>query len=732
MTIIKPNDPLSPRPDTAGAILFLEQLHPKETRHLVAIWPTGQVEGHAFRCDEPDRAFEWIEQKQGKANLYFQVNYVAPAFRGAKAKKADIVSAGYLHVDIDDASEAVLDRIRNSHLAPTASVFSGGGYHVYYRLAEACHDLSLIESLNRELARKLGGDNCHNVDRIMRLPGTLNLPNKKKLAHGRKVALAYVVADLTDWSRAYSIDQFGAAEDRQRSVSSVATSAPLGPIKPVDLASLPTSIAANTRTLIFDGDDPEAPIGTPNARYKSRSEPLFRVCCDLARAGVTDEVAVAILINPEFGISTSVLEKRKPQEYALRQITSARKVAGDGWPDVDRSGRPRPTLRNTMVAIQRLGVHCEFDVFHRRKIVGGHILQQYAGEMDDDVCARLRTLIIEAYHFDPGKEHTRDAVNALALDNAHHPIRDYLDKLAWDQTPRINTFLSIYFGAEETPLNNKISRVMLIAAVRRIRKPGVKFDQIIVLEGPQGSGKSTALLILAGGPENFSDADILSLDPKAQMEGLEGVWIYEISELEGISRADTNKVKSFASRSTDRGRPAYGHFRENRPRQNIFVGTTNDDKYLRDQTGNRRFWPVRTGDVKLEELACDRDQLWAEAAHYEALGESLFLPEELWPAASAEQEARVEDDPWFDVLCDVEGDRYGEFVRISTEDLLTVKLQILPDRLQQFHTKRLAGIMRKLGWEGPKNIRLADGKVVRGYERPQAYEDEGHEPFTKF
>lgn len=732
MTIIKPTDPLSPRPNTAEAISFLEAFHPSALHHLVAIWPTGQVEGHAFRGDESEGAFEWIEQKQGKANLYFQVNYVAPAFSGAKAKKADIVSAGYLHVDIDDASDAVPDRIRNFHLAPTASVFSGGGYHVYYRLAEACHDLPRIESLNQELARILGGDTCHNVDRIMRLPGTLNLPNKKKLAQGRKVALAYVVADLTDWSRAYSIDQFGAAEDRQRSVSSVATSAPVGPIKPIDLASLPTSIAAITRTLIVDGDDLDAPIGTPSARYKSRSEPLFRVCCDLARAGVTDEVAIAILINPDFGISTSVLEKRKPQEYALRQITSARRAVSDGWPDVDRIGRPKPTLRNAMVAIQRLGIQCEFDVFHRRKIVGGHILQAYAGELSDDVCARLRHLILEAYHFDPSKEHTRDAVNALALENSHHPVRDYLDKLVWDQTPRIDRLLETYFGAEDTPLTRTIGRVMLIAGVRRIRKPGVKFDQIIVLEGPQGSGKSTALLILAGGPENFSDADILSLDPKAQMEGLEGIWIYEISELEGISRADTNKVKSFASRSTDRGRPAYGHFRENRPRQNIFVGTTNDDKYLRDQTGNRRFWPVRTGVVKLEELARDRDQLWAEAAHYEAQGESLFLPEELWPAASAEQEARVEDDPWFDVLREVEGYRYGEFVRISTEDLLTEKLQILPDRQQQFHTKRLAGIMRKLGWDGPKNIRLEEGKVVRGYERPKAHEDDGHEPFTKF
>src|SRR5262249_25180585 len=139
-----------------------------------------------------------------------------------------------------------------------------------------------------------------------------------------------------------------------------------------------------------------------------------------------------------------------------------------------------------------------------------------------------------------------------------------------------------------TPLNRAIGRKTLIAGVRRIRKPGCKKDEILVLEGPEGTGKSTAGLVLAGGPENFSDADILTLDAQGQMEALEGVWIYEICELEGLSRADTTKVKAFASRSTDRGRPAYGRFRENWPRQNIFIGTTNDDKYLRDQLGNRR------------------------------------------------------------------------------------------------------------------------------------------------
>jgi len=257
---------------------------------------------------------------------------------------------------------------------------------------------------------------------------------------------------------------------------------------------------------------------------------------------------------------------------------------------------------------------------------------------------------------------------------------------------------------------------MLIAAVRRVRQPGVKFDQIIVLEGRQGTGKSTALEILAGGPDYFSDADVLALAPKEQMEALEGVWIFEISELEGISRADTQKVKAFASRRVDRGRPAYGRFRENRSRQCILVGTTNDDKYLRDQTGNRRFWPVATATIDLEALRRDRDQLWAEAAEAEALGESLVLPEDLWEVAASEQEARVEDDPWLDRLTDIEGEVRDGAERVSSTKLLEEVLGIFPERQQQFHTKRLALLMRKLGWSGPKNVRF-EGRVVRGYER---------------
>ena len=303
----------------------------------------------------------------------------------------------------------------------------------------------------------------------------------------------------------------------------------------------------------------------------------------------------------------------------MRQARSAKAAIEDGWPDPDKSGNPRAAMRNAAVAIRRLSVSCSYDLFRHRKIVGGQLLEEHQGEISDDACMTLRGLIIEKFGFDPRSEHVRDAVSLLCLENAFHPIRQMLDGLAWDGVPRIDRWMMNYLGADDTPFNAAVSRITLIAAVRRIRRPGVKFDQIVVLEGKQGSGKSTAVSILAG-PGNHSDQEILTLDAKSQIELLEGVWFYELGEVEGFGRAEVNKIKAFASRTVDRSRMAYAHYSTARPRQAIFIGTTNDDRYLRDLTGNRRFWPVKTATIDLEALRRDRDQLLAEAAFRERQG----------------------------------------------------------------------------------------------------------------
>jgi predicted P-loop ATPase len=244
--------------------------------------------------------------------------------------------------------------------------------------------------------------------------------------------------------------------------------------------------------------------------------------------------------------------------------------------------------------------------------------------------------------------------------------------------------------------------------------PGTKFDNIVVLEGQQGTGKSSAVAILAG-RDFFSDQDLLTLDAKAQMEALEGVWLFEIPELAGMRRADVEKIKAFASRWEDRARPAYGRFRENRKRRCIFVGTTNDNEYLNDPTGNRRFWPVATGTIDLDGLERDRDQLWAEATALEVAGESITLQRELWPEAAAAQAARMEEDTWIEALEKVEGTLFKGTYRISTKTLFEEELRIPPERQHPYMRSRLRRAMERLGWTY-KVFRMKTG-TVRGFER---------------
>ena len=268
---------------------------------------------------------------------------------------------------------------------------------------------------------------------------------------------------------------------------------------------------------------------------------------------------------------------------------------------------------------------------------------------------------------------------------------------------------------------------MLIAAVRRVRVPGCKFDQILVLISDEGKNKSSAIETLAG-TGNFSDQTILTLSDKEQQEAIAGVWLYEIADLAGMSKADTEKVKAFASRRVDRARPAYGRARQDKPRRCVFIATTNHSTFLKSQTGNRRFWPGEVGKIDLKAIERDRDQLWAEAAAIEARGVSLFLPEGLWDAARQLQDQRQDHDPWDDDIAGIESgflkgkeklsaDGRGSEYRIASRDVLDLVLRVIKERQTDATAKRVAFLMRRNGWDGPKVFREGD-KSVRGYTKP--------------
>jgi energy-coupling factor transporter ATP-binding protein EcfA2 len=697
---------------------FLEGQPGKGAETLVAIREGGRPIARTFDSGDIDNALEWLAEQNGKeANCYFHLNLATPEARNRKARREDIQLVRQLGVDIDRPE--ALQEIEAFPLKPSAVIWSGGGYQVFFFLRAATTDIERAERDAKALAETMGGDHCHSADHLFRIPGTLNWPNAKKRASGRTVAEAYIVRALTDFARAYSLDDVEEALASLRPAQT-APDAGLGPIVLQAADDLPARVANSTRDLIQFGDDADNPIGSAKAAYLSRSHVAFRVVCDLAKAEVAREIIAGILLNPQNGISASILDKPNPEAYARRQASRAYEVVSGAWPDVDRTGVPRATYRNALVGLQRMGLVPEFDQFANRKRVNGYPLQDVVSELSDDLCARLRGEFLARFGFDPRKEHIIDAVHGLCVENPVHPIRTYLDGLRWDGVPRLGGMLSTYFGAEDTQLHRAMAEKVMVAAVRRVREPGAKFDTILVLEGPQGSGKSQALEILAG-VQYHSDQEILAMDPKSQAEALEGIWIFELCELQGLNKADIDRVKAFASRRVDRMRPAYARFRENHPRQTVFIGTTNDDRYLRDQTGNRRFWPVKTAKIDLEALRRDRDQLWAEAAHLEAQCVAITLPEELWPAAAEAQASRVLDDPWADMLAEVRGTVESGVERVTTAKALQ-QLEVNAAHMSPASAKRIGPIMRDLGWDGPKRMRI-QGKVVRGYERPTGAPD---------
>lgn len=241
------------------------------------------------------------------------------------------------------------------------------------------------------------------------------------------------------------------------------------------------------------------------------------------------------------------------------------------------------------------------------------------------------------------------AVAKVADDRSYHPIREFLEKLPeWDGVPRVETLLVDFLGADDNVYVRAVTRKLLCAAIARVFKPGCKFDTMLVLNGPQGIGKSTLISKICG--DWFSDSLLLNdTKDKTAPEKLQGFWILEIGELAGLRKAEVETLRSFLSRQNDIYRASYGRRVTPHLRQCAFIGTTNaENGYLRDTTGNRRFWPVKTpgGGKKTSWSITDEDvkQIWAEALIYYKAGEKLYLDNKLSAYAVKEQQNAMELD----------------------------------------------------------------------------------------
>ncbi len=314
-----------------------------------------------------------------------------------------------------------------------------------------------------------------------------------------------------------------------------------------------------------------------------------------------------------------------------------------------------------------------------------------------------------------GSNTVAEAVQTVARENGFHPVRHYLESLVWDKVARIDTWLSEYLGCTDSPFVRAAGSRWLISAVARIFRPGCQADHVLLLEGPQGIRKSSALRALVG-DEWFAD-HIADLGSKDSRLDLLGKWVIEMSELASMRRAEIEKVKAFLTARSDHFRPPYGRRAVDVPRQNVFAASTNEEQPFVDSSGNRRFWPVRCGQIDVDGIRRDRDQLWAEVYHRFKQGELWWLDTpELDLLAQQEQDERYEPGVWDDLILDwVEDPReredlsngatipitpwYGsEPNKVTISDILIHAIGKDKDRLAQTDRNQVARCLTHDGW----------------------------------
>ncbi len=389
------------------------------------------------------------------------------------------------------------------------------------------------------------------------------------------------------------------------------------------------------RAHLFRDLDKEAKPDTPVNRL-----PSFQAMVQLA---LHDDEVKVIMAKEQFNI---IPDEENPQTTEwVKEL------------EYDKRGLLRDTFKNYLLILQNkeeLKDKLATDDFAHRYAVLGELPWRAVGQdrfwkNSDD--AELRGYIETEYKV-VSRNKTSDALDAVFARRRFHPVREYLSSLEWDGVPRVDKLLIDYLGAEDTPFNRAVSRKTLCAATARIMQPGIKFDYMLVLIGSQGIGKSSLFSRLAG--KWFSDS-LTTVQNKEAYEQLQGVWVIEMGELAATRKADVESLKHFLSKQTDSFRVAYGKHVSDFPRQCIFVGTTNDREFLKDRTGNRRFWPVPVSGVGVKSIWTDLTddeigQIWAEALYLWKKGETLYLSRELEEEARKIQEAHTEESPLYGMV----------------------------------------------------------------------------------
>jgi predicted P-loop ATPase len=375
----------------------------------------------------------------------------------------------------------------------------------------------------------------------------------------------------------------------------------------------------------------------------------------------------------------------------------------DGWLAQcikGETGTPPPIVSNALVALRRdpeIRDAFAFDEMQRTTMImhpiGAPLAPFEPRPITDEDVTFLTEYLQKSGLKRIARDTVRDAVNASARENGFDPQRNYLEALEWDQKPRSNIWLTTKLGAEPTPYNCAVGKMLLVSMVARAFRPGCKVDHMVVLEGSQGTLKSTACAVLGG--EWYSDNMPDVAAGKDASQHLRGKWLCEIGEMHAMNRAESAQLKAFITRQVERYRPSYGRYEVIEPRRCVFIGTTNKNTYLRDETGGRRFWPVKVGDIDIDGLAEDRDQLFAEAVQL------YRLDEPWWPDRKfeqqhikPEQEQRFEADAWEEMISAyLETNQKVEVSQVARE-----ALHFEAARIGTADQRRITAIMERLGW----------------------------------
>jgi predicted P-loop ATPase len=797
-----------------NAVKALRRIAPHDPLHLAAIPVNGGMfDARVFaEGSEADMAAWIAAREREQRNLYYTHGVVSLDFaalcnanpRGkrpngtgeikpaVKPMGSEILTAWGAHIDLDpppgemteeqrvEWRKAVLaaadDLVTSEQLRqPSTVINSGGGLQMLWRFAEPVEPdrFSEVEELNRDLGALFASvgvapDGTQNIDRLLRVPGTVNRPDKRKQAKGRVPAKAQLIrhaGPVYDFEGLRTVTPTRPVETPNTATGNRAlppSDHPLLQALPDPLP--PTSgdafedlegyaLGPRTVRLIAGGvgalDEGERARKADAMADTSGSGYAWEVYCDLARARVPSGLAVAVLFCADYAISSYMHDRGETPEKLLKHdfVNAVERVGANApfWSeDAPAEARPKgkspPFVRdkngvpvakhqrNVRLAIESLGVRVRHDLFADRCLIDG--LAGVGPWLGDVEINRLWLAIDERFGMLPPIDFYVTVVNDYARQNAFHPVREYLARVEpdWDGTKRLDSWLIDYGGAEDSDFVRAVGALTLLAAVRRVRHPGSKFDEMLVLEGTQGVGKSSAIEALMPEPQWFSDNFSFSNRDREVLENLAGRWVIEAPELKGMRKADAEARKAFMSRQTDRGRLAYARTVSEVPRCCVFIGTTNDDRYLTDPTGNRRFWPVRVEGFDLAAIRRDRDQLWAEAATREATGASIRLDPRLYHEAARSQQARRVEDPWGRLIADALGGLTGKIDPVRLWDIVGVEKA----RRTQADNDRLGTIMRDLGWDRKKR-RLRGFKTTRwAYIKGESTEEKGQEIFVQW